>query len=142
MITKEQKNELRQRLAEFLLEEEPLAMKTAFKVGGSAAFYLQPESLAELGLALKTLAELELKFLLLGAGCNILVAAKGVRDRVVISLGQGFGHFEIMGSDSWSVMLRAESGVRLSRLIRLSAVEGYSGLEKLAAIISKKLKTF
>lgn len=134
MITVEQKIELRRRLTGFLLEEESLAMKTAFKVGGSAAFYLQPESLADLGLALKTLADLELGFLVLGAGCNVLVADEGVRDRVVISLGSGFGNFEIIGSDSWSVTLRAESGVRLSHLIQLSAVEGYSGLEKLAAI--------
>ena len=134
MISQEQKKELRRRLAEFLLEEEPLATKTAYKVGGDAAFYLQPKSLADLELALTTLAELELKFLILGAGCNVLVAAAGVQDRVVISLEQGFGHFAVMGSDSWSVMLRAESGVRLSRLVRLSADEGYSGFEKLASI--------
>lgn len=134
MISNEQKNELRRRLTGFLLEEEPLASKTAFKVGGSAAYYLQPKSLADLELALKTLAEFELKFLVLGAGCNVLVAAAGVLDRVVISLDQGFAGFEIIGSDSWSVMLRAESGVRLSRLVQWSAEEGYSGFEKLASI--------
>ncbi|MEA1921752.1 MAG: UDP-N-acetylmuramate dehydrogenase [Pseudomonadota bacterium] len=134
MISNEQQKELRRRLAGFLLEEEPLASKTAYKVGGSAAFYLQPKSLPDLELALRTLAELELNFLVLGAGCNVLVAAEGVLDRVVISLDQGFGGFEIMGSDSWSVMLRVESGVRLSRLVRLSADEGYSGFEKLASI--------
>ncbi len=134
MISKEQQKELRRRLAGFLTEEKPLAAKTAFKVGGCAAFYLQPKSLPDLELVLRTLAELELKFLVLGAGCNILVADEGVLDRVVISLDQGFAEIEIMGSDSWSVMLRAESGVRLSRLIRLSADEGYSGFEKLASI--------
>ena len=134
MISKEQQKELRRRLAGFLTKEEPLAAKTAFKVGGSAAFYLQPKSLPDLELALRTLAELELKFLVLGAGCNVLVAAEGVLDRVVISLDQGFGGVEIVGSDSWSMMLRAESGVRLSRLIRLSADEGCSGFEKLASI--------
>jgi UDP-N-acetylmuramate dehydrogenase len=134
LISKEQQKELRRRLAGFLTEEEPLAAKTAFKVGGSAVFYLQPKSLPDLELALRTLAELGLKFLVLGAGCNVLVADEGVLDRVVISLSQGFGHFEVVGSDSWSVMLRAESGVRLSRLIRLSADEGYSGFEKLTSI--------
>ncbi|MEA3334112.1 MAG: UDP-N-acetylmuramate dehydrogenase [Pseudomonadota bacterium] len=134
MISKEQKKELRRQLAGFLLEEEPLAMKTAFKVGGSAAFYLQPKSLPDLELALRTLVEVELKFLVLGAGCNVLVADEGVQDRVVISLDRGFSEFEIIGSDSWSVMLRAESGVRLSRLVRLNADEGCSGFEKLASI--------
>ena len=65
MLSQEQKKELRRRLAGFLLEEESLAVKTAYKIGGNAAFYLQPKSLADLELALTTLAELELKFLVL-----------------------------------------------------------------------------
>ena len=134
MISEEQKNELRRRLAGFLIEEEPLALKTAFKIGGAAAFYLQPESLEELELALQTLLELELQFFTLGGGCNILVADSGVRDQVVIGLGKGFGHLEIVGADSWSVMLRAECGVSLSQMVKLSEVEGCGGLEKLAAI--------
>ncbi len=134
MINEEQKNELRCRLAGFLIEEEPLALKTAFKIGGAAAFYLQPESLEELELALQTLVELELQFLILGGGYNILVGDAGVRDQVVIGLGKGFGQLEIVGADSWSVMLRVECGVHLSQLVKLSEVEGYGGLEKLAGI--------
>ena len=134
LITEEQEKELRRCLAGFLVEEEPLSPKTAFKVGGAAAFYLQPESLADLELALGTLAKMELGFLVLGGGCNVLVADEGVRDQVVIGFGKGFEHLEIVDVDSWSVMLRAECGVRLSHLIRLSAVEGYGGLENLAGI--------
>ena len=134
MITEEQKKELRRHLAGFLTEEVPLSLKTAFKVGGAAAFYLQPESLEELELALRVLAELELEFLILGAGCNVLVVDEGVRNRVVISLDKGFGRLEIVGTDSWSVMLRAESGVRISELVRLSADNGCSGFERLAGI--------
>ena len=134
MIIEGQKKELRRNLAGFLTEEVPLASKTAYKIGGAAAFYLQPESLEELELALKTLAELELEFLILGAGCNVLVVDEGVRNRVVISLEKGFGDIEIIGSDIWSIMLRAESGVRLSQLVELSAVEGCGGFEKLAGI--------
>ena len=134
LISEEQKKELRRSLAGFLVEEEPLSLKTAFKVGGAAAFYLQPESLEDLELALRTLAKMELAFLILGGGCNVLVADEGVRDQVVIGFGKGFEHLEIVDVDSWSVMLRAECGVRLSHLTRLSAVEGYGGLENLAGI--------
>ncbi|MCK5539813.1 MAG: UDP-N-acetylmuramate dehydrogenase [Deltaproteobacteria bacterium] len=134
MITEEQKKELRRHLAGFLTEEVPLALKTSYRVGGAAAFYLQPESLVELELVFRTLAELELEFLILGAGCNVLVVDEGVRSRVVISLDKGFGRLEIVGTDSWSVMLRAESGVRISELVRLSADKGCSGFEKLAGI--------
>ena len=134
MISAEQKKELRRRLAGFLTEEVPLGAKTAFKVGGAAAIYLEPESLAELELALHTLAELELKFLVIGGGWNILIVDAGVQHQVVISLGKGFGGLEIVGTDTWSVMLRVECGVRLSQLIKLSAAEGYRGLEKMAGI--------
>ncbi len=134
MISEEQKDELRRHLAGFLIEEEPLALKTAFKIGGAAAFYLQPETLEDLELTLRTLAELELQFVILGGGCNILVADAGIRDQVVIDLGKGFRHLEVVGSDFWSAMLRVECGVHISQLIKLSEVEGYGGLEKLAGI--------
>ncbi len=134
MISQEQEKELRGRLFGFLTEEEPLAPKTAYKVGGAAAFYLQPESVEDLKLALQTLMELELPFVILGGGWNVLIGDAGIRSQVVITLGKGFGNLELVGADTWSVMLRVESGVRLSKLIKLSAAEGYAGLEKLVGI--------
>jgi len=134
LISQGQKVGLRRQLAGFLSEAVPLAPKTTFKVGGSAAFYLEPKSLSDLELTLKTLAELDLEFLLIGGGSNVLVTSEGVQDRVVISLEHGFKGVEIVGTDSWSVLFRVESGVLLSRLVRMSADEGCSGFEKLAAI--------
>jgi UDP-N-acetylmuramate dehydrogenase len=134
LINAEQKNELKRSLAGFLGEDEPLAPKTAFKTGGAAAIYLQPANLSELELAIKTLTRLELKFLVLGGGSNLLIADAGIRDRVVISLERGFKSYEIVGSDSASVMIRAAAGVRLATLIQLGAVGGYSGWESLAGI--------
>ncbi len=130
----EQKSELKHALAGFLVENEPLAPKTAFKTGGSAAIYLQPKNLSELVLAVKTLTWLELKFLVMGGGSNLLVADAGINDKAVISLAWGFKGYEIVGSDSDSVMIRAGSGVRLAALIQLSLVGGYRGWENLAGI--------
>ncbi|MCK5681292.1 UDP-N-acetylmuramate dehydrogenase [bacterium] len=134
MIRTEQKHELRQRLSEFMTEEEPLAPKTAFKTGGAAAIYLQPADLTELLLAVKTLAELKLGFLILGGGRNLLIADDGIRNKVVISLSRGFMDYEIVGSDKHSVMIRAEAGVSLAALVNLSGVGGYGGLENLAGM--------
>jgi len=134
LINAEQKSELKQSLAGFIVEDEPLASKTAFKTGGAAAIYLQPENLSELVFAVKTLTRLELKFLVLGGGSNLLVADAGIRDRVVISLARGFKDCEIVGSDSDSVMIRAGSGVKLAALIQLSIIGGYRGWENLAGI--------
>ena len=90
LIKSEQKSELKHCLGEFMLEDEPLAPKTAFKTGGAAAIYLEPGNLTELELAVKTLARLELKFLVLGGGSNLLIADSGIQDRVVITLGRDF----------------------------------------------------
>ena len=134
MINAEQKSELKRSLAGFLGEDEPLSSKTAFKTGGSAAIYLQPANLSELELAVKTLIRLELGFLVLGGGSNLLVADAGISDRVVISLVHGFKDYKIVGSDSDSVMIRADSGVQLAAMIQLSMTGGYHGWEKLAGI--------
>lgn len=134
MISELQKKELRRKLAGLLIEDVSLDSKTAFKVGGCAAFYLQPESLKELGLALQTLADLELQFIVLGGGWNTLINDNGIDNQVVINPGKGFTGLNIIGSDKWSALLRAECGVQLSQLIKLSAAEGYCGVEKLAGI--------
>ncbi len=125
---------LQRSLPGLILEDEPLAPKTAFKTGGRAAVFLQPETLTDLRRAVETLAEMELEFLLLGGGRNLLVGDAGVRDRVVISLTRGFSDYTIVGSDRGTVMVRVEAGVQLAELIRLSAISGYGGLENLAGI--------
>ncbi len=117
-----------------MVENEPLTPKTAFKTGGAAAIFLQPGNLPELELALKTLARLELEFMVLGGGSNLLIADSGIQDRVVISLDRGFRDYKIVGSDNDSVMIQAGSAVRLATLIRLSMIGGYCGLESLAGI--------
>ena len=117
-----------------MVENEPLAPKTAFKTGGAAAIFLQPGNLPELELALKTLARLELEFMVLGGGSNLLIADSGIQDRAVISLDRGFQDYKIVGSDNDSVMIQAGSAVRLATLIRLSMIGGYCGLESLAGI--------
>lgn len=134
LISVEQKRELRRCLAGFITEDEPLAPKTTFKTGGAAAVYLQPETVAELILTVRTLTELELDFQLLGGGTNMLIADKGIREKVVISLTRSFKGYEIVGSDKYSVMVRAEGGVQLAALIRLSVTGGYGGLENMAGI--------
>ncbi len=134
MINAEQKSALKHSLAWFLVEDEPLAAKTAFKTGGSAAIYLQPTNLVELELAVKTLARFDLGFLVLGGGSNLLIADAGINDRVVISLERGFNACGIVGSDRDSVMIRAEAGVRLAQLVQLGVSGGYSGWENLAGI--------
>jgi len=134
LINAAQKSELKRYLSRFFLEDEPLAPKTTFKTGGRASVFLQPETLTDLRQAVKILAEMEIEFLLLGGGSNLLIADTGIQDRAVVSLSRGFGSYTIVGSDKDAVMIRVEGGVQLAELVRLSAISGYSGLENLAGI--------
>lgn len=134
MLSVKQRKALRQSLKGLILEDEPLAPRTTFKTGGRAAVFLQPETLTDLRRAVKTLAEMELEFLLLGGGSNLLVADAGIQDKVVISLSRGFKAYTIVGSDRDTVMVRVEGGVLLADFIRLSTISGYGGLENLAGI--------
>jgi UDP-N-acetylmuramate dehydrogenase len=125
---------LRRELGEMVRENVSLAELTAYRTGGAAACFLQPGSLEQLKQALLLLDRLEIDFVILGGGSNLLVAEEGVRERVVISLAEGFSGLELVARDDWSATVRVESGVRLSRLVRYCAEQGYAGCERLAGI--------
>ncbi|MBN2705965.1 MAG: FAD-binding protein, partial [Deltaproteobacteria bacterium] len=132
MISEEKADLLRRHLGDLLSENEELATKTAYRVGGPAAFFLHPRNPAELEPALRVLAELEIEYLVLGGGCNVLVADTGVRDRVVISLEEGFAELERVGADAAAVLLRVGAGVSLGRLGSLAGGGGLAGCAGLA----------
>ncbi|HDS15186.1 MAG TPA: UDP-N-acetylmuramate dehydrogenase [Proteobacteria bacterium] len=134
MIGEEKAKLLRCSLSGLLAENEALAARTAYRIGGPAAFFLHPRNPVELELALRVLAELEIEYLVLGGGYNVLVADAGIRDRVVISLGEGFAELEMVGGDAAAVLLRVGAGVSLARLVSLAESEGLAGFAGLAGI--------
>ena len=67
----------------------PLAPLSAYKVGGSADLFAEPETGEELAAMLRSAHELELPLYVLGAGTNLLIRDGGVRG-VVLRLGKAF----------------------------------------------------
>ncbi|MBO5137459.1 MAG: UDP-N-acetylmuramate dehydrogenase [Spirochaetaceae bacterium] len=68
-----------------ILQDEPLAQRTTFKVGGNAALFFEPQDIASLQLCLKTIKASETPFIVLGGGSNVVVPDEGLHYVVISS---------------------------------------------------------
>lgn len=81
---KELSNEMRQALPDLkILDEEPLARHTSFRIGGPAAIFAQPATVEALSEFLKFLAARGISPRILGAGTNVLASDEGLREVVI-----------------------------------------------------------
>ena len=106
-----------------LLEHEPMARHTSFRIGGPARLMLRPRNGEEAALALQTARELGIEPFFMGNGSNLLVSDRGY-DGFVVKAFDGLGKIERLDETH----LRAESGVLLSRLANFALAEGLTGL--------------
>jgi len=109
-----------------LSEEEPMARHTTLGVGGSARWFFRPASAVSLVEAMPLIPR-DMARLPLGRGSNMLVRDAGF-DGIVIDLGS-LDHIEVDGTQ-----LTAEAGARMSRVARICAESGLSGLEFLSTV--------
>ena len=106
------------RIAGRLLENEPMAQHTSWRVGGPAELFFRPASLADLASFLRSLPEDEPVYWL-GLGSNLLVRDGGMRG-VVVETHRLLRGIERV--DDFSV--RAEAGVACAKLARFCARAG------------------
>ena len=102
-------------------ENEPLASRTSFGIGGPAEFFLElarPEAIEK---AIEGSCERAIPYLLLGAGTNLLIADKGVDGLVVRVINR---EHEIIGT-----RVRAGAGLKMMRLARVVADADLRGFE-------------
>lgn len=111
-----------------LLQNEPMARHTTWRVGGSADSYYQPADIDDLALFLSQLPADEPLFWL-GLGSNLLVRDGGIRGTVIATSGM---LNEIARIDGQHV--RVESGVSCAKVARFCAREGLAGAEFLCGI--------
>jgi UDP-N-acetylmuramate dehydrogenase len=126
---------MRQKFGERLQTEVELARYTSARVGGPAEVLLVAHSANELAEMVTTLWELELPFLMLGGGSNVLVSDAGVRGVVVLNRARHVRFSDratpptVCAPTVW-----AESGSNFGLLARQAAARGLSGLEWAAGI--------
>ena len=102
-------------------EDEPLASRTSFGIGGPADFFVEmgrPKAIEEV---IDGCAERGIPYLLLGAGTNLLIADAGIEGLVLRVVNR---EHEVDGRT-----VRAGAGLKMMRLARIVADAGLRGFE-------------
>lgn len=103
---------------------EPLAKHTSFRIGGPAEVMAFPKTEEELSQILKVSKELDIKWVILGAGTNVLAPDEGLGG-LVICLKDCMNEMEPLEGERIRVM----SGVTMSRAAVFASKLGLSGME-------------
>ncbi len=101
----------------------PMATHTTWKIGGPADIMVFPGSEAELSKLLPLIQELELPWLVIGNGSNLLVSDQGIRG-VVIKMGDNYA-----GCEWRKLEVSVKAGTLLATLSLEAAERGAAGLE-------------
>jgi UDP-N-acetylmuramate dehydrogenase len=116
-------------LEHIVVEAEPLAAHTWFRLGGAAQFFAEPTNRDELAALVTRCSEHELPVRLLGGGSNVLVRERGVDGLVIRLSAPAFGEIAVKGRT-----IRAGGGARLGHVVSTAVREGLAGFEPLVGI--------
>ncbi len=108
---------------EKVLEKEPMASHTTFRIGGPADYFVMPETTEELSAVIKLCSQEQVPYFILGNGSNLLVGDKGYRG-VVIQLCKNFSGITID-----ETKITAKAGAMLIRVSKEAGKAGLTGLE-------------
>jgi len=111
-----------------VLENEPLANWTTYRIGGPARYLVQPAETEDVVKALEMAADRGLPWLALGLGSNLLVKDAGFPG-VVIRIGKGIDKFEMKGATAI-----VGAGMPTPVLARRTAEAGFAGVERFRGI--------
>jgi len=120
---------LRAAFGDRLQENVSLAPYTSARIGGPADALISVKSADELAETVSRLWELDMPYVMLGGGSNMLVSDRGVRGVVVLNRAKAVSFY----NDS-RPKVRAEAGVVIANLARRCAAHGLAGLEWAAAV--------
>jgi UDP-N-acetylmuramate dehydrogenase len=107
---------------------EPLARYTTFRVGGPADYYMEPSSKEDLVQIIRYLRSVDVPFIFIRKGSNLLVSDEGFRG-AVINLDPGLARLHAEDNDVY-----AEAGVPIAKLVDYCILRSLQGVETLAGI--------
>ena len=102
-------------------EDEPLATRTSFGIGGPAEFFVESGRVDAIERMVSGCVEREIPYLLLGAGTNLLIADAGIEGLVIRVVNR---EQSIEGT-----RVRAGAGLKMMRLARVVADANLRGFE-------------
>lgn len=103
--------------------QEPMSEHTTFRVGGPADCFVELESAGQLQRVQRYLQMVEVPFVVLGNGSNLLVSDEGYRG-VVLRIGSSMSNIRVEGG-----RIVAQAGASLASLARAALEHGLTGLE-------------
>jgi UDP-N-acetylmuramate dehydrogenase len=107
--------------------DEPMKDHTWIKVGGPADLYFEAESENDLLESVRTAIELEIPYVVVGLGANVLVSDKGFRGLIVVNKTS---QIKFLPHD----FVEVDSGVNIINLTREASNRGLGGLERLTKV--------
>jgi UDP-N-acetylmuramate dehydrogenase len=110
-------------LGERARRDVPIGPLTTYRVGGSAALFLEAADEDDLALAARAVDAARLPVLVIGKGSNLLVADAGFPG-LAVTMGPGFDWIEISGAT-----VRAGAATSMPVLARRTAAAGLTGME-------------
>lgn len=111
-------------------ENAPLANHTTARTGGPVDALITVRSASELEGAARQLWELDVPFIVLGSGSNVLVSDEGMRGAVILNRAKAVKiDADANPPDVWS-----ESGANLGTIARQAGLKGLSGFEWAATV--------
>jgi len=111
-----------------LLEHEPLARYTTYRLGGPARYFLMPADVEDVAKGIEFANERRLPWLAIGLGSNLLVKESGFPG-LVIRVGKGLDRFEMKGA-----IAIVGAGMPTPILARRTAEGGFAGVERFIGI--------
>ena len=109
-----------------ILEDESMARKTWFGVGGPAEIYFEPANALDLSRLLKKLPDAPLT--VLGAGSNVLILDGGIPG-ITVHLGKPFSYIKVQGDK-----LICGAGASVMEVARVAEKNNIAGFEFLSGI--------
>jgi UDP-N-acetylmuramate dehydrogenase len=120
---------IRKNVSGKILQGEPLARHTTYRVGGRAEVLVCPCDAEDAARAYSIARGEGIPLVVIGAGSNVIAPDEGI-DGIVLSTISSSARILYLGGGR----VRADAGVPLSDLVRATAARGLSGLEPLAGI--------
>lgn len=114
---------------DFVREQEPLAERTWFKLGGAAQFFAEPTTVEELLAVVERCRDEQLSARLLGGGSKVLVREAGVPGMVITLQGPTFSKLDMAGRK-----VTAGGGAMLANVVSATVGRGLAGLDPLVGI--------
>ncbi len=136
---------LRLRLQNGILLDEPMKNHTSFRIGGIADIFLRPASTDELEIIMTCIKRHDVPYVLIGNGSNVLVSDKGFRG-VVVQVSKDCSKIEIVdmtecdmlgyNTTEDSVVLSVKAGTSFATIGQFALEHELTGFEALAGIPS------